>query len=407
MRRLAGLALMFIAASAVMLAPTSACARENARHFTLGADRRAYNDARGHGWEDANRFSVKVPEGNYRVTLAFGGAEASDTTVKAEGRRLMVESLHTGKGETATRSFIVNVRTPALGAPPENAPGGAAVRLKPREIGSPTWDDRLTLEFLGSAPRVTAIAIEPIDVPTVYLLGDSTVTDQTAEPAASWGQMLPRFFAPTIAVANHAESGETLKSFLAELRLDKALSRMKPGDWVLIQFGHNDQKAQWPQTYAEAETTYRAYLRAYIAEVRRRGATPLLVTSPERRNFDSRGKITPSHGRYPDAVRAVAREEKVGLIDLTPMTIAFYEALGPQRAPLAFNDDGRDRTHHNNYGAYELARMIASRLFEADPKLAQHLLPEARDYDPANPSPPEAFRLPASTARSARRPDGD
>ncbi|MCH8686812.1 rhamnogalacturonan acetylesterase [Pedomonas mirosovicensis] len=314
---------------------------------------------------------------------------------------------HTGKGETATRSFIVNVRTPALGAPPENAPGGAAVRLKPREIGSPTWDDRLTLEFLGSAPRVTAIAIEPIDVPTVYLLGDSTVTDQTAEPAASWGQMLPRFFAPTIAVANHAEIRRDAEILPRGVAARQGALPHEAGGLGAHQFGHNDQKAQWPQTYAEAETTYRAYLRAYIAEVRRRGATPLLVTSPERRNFDSRGKITPSHGRYPDAVRAVAHEERVGLIDLTPMTIAFYEVLGPQRAPLAFNDDGRDRTHHNNYGAYELARMVASRLFEADPKLARHLLHKARDYDPANPSPPEAFRLPASTARSARRPDGD
>ena len=86
--------------------------------------------------------------------------------------------------------------------------------------------------------------------------------------------MLPRFFGADIAVANHAESGETLKSFVTELRLDKLLSTLKAGDWVMIQFGHNDQKVQWPQTYAEAATTYRAWLRTYIAEMRRRGATP-------------------------------------------------------------------------------------------------------------------------------------
>ena len=372
--------------------------------FPLDGAKLPYTDARGHGWEDESRFSIKVPEGNYRVTLTFPGGPA--TTVKAEARRLMIENLRTRPGSAETRSFIVNVRTPLLAAPPENAPGGKSVRLKPREIGSATWDDRLTLEFLGERPRVVGVAVEPVDVPTIYLAGDSTVTDQRDEPAASWGQMLTRFFGPTVAVANHAESGETLKSFIAELRLDKTLSRMKPGDWLLIQFGHNDQKQQWPQTYADSATTYRAYLKAYIAEARLRGATPILVTSPERRNFDTAGRIVPSLAGYPEAVRAVAREERVPLIDLTPMTIAFYEALGRQRAALAFNDGGRDKTHHNNYGAYELARMVAAGIARADPKLAAHLVPEARAYDPARPSPPEAFALPESGSRSATRPDG-
>ena len=353
-------------------------------------------------------FSAPVAEGNYLVTLTFGGgAKASRTTVKAEGRRLMLEEVATRPRRTETRSFVVNVRNAALAAPPENAPGGTRVRLKPREIGSPTWDDRLSLEFLGAAPAVRSVTIAPVDVPTIYLTGDSTVTDQLAEPAASWGQMLTRFFRPDVAVANHAESGETLKSFITELRLDKALSRMKQGDWLLIQFGHNDQKKGWPQTFVDAGTTYRAYLRAYIAEARLRGATPILVTSPERRNFDESGRILPSHGAYPDAVRAVAREEKVGLIDLTAMTTAFYEALGPERAPLAFNDGGKDKTHHNNYGAYEIARMVASAVPAADPRLAAHLLAEARGYDPSRPAPPESFNLPASIARTNLRPDGN
>ena len=354
------------------------------------------------------KFSAQVPEGNYRVTLTFGGgSRASRTTVKAEGRRLMLEEVATRPRRTETRSFVVNVRNAALPAPPENAPGGASVRLKPREIGSPTWDDRLSLEFLGAAPAVRSVAIEPVDVPTLYLAGDSTVTDQIAEPAASWGQMLTRFLGAGVAVANHAESGETLKSFIAELRLDKALSRMKRGDWLLIQFGHNDQKKGWPLTFVDAGTTYRAYLRAFIAEARLRGATPILATSPERRNFGASGRIVPSHGEYPDAVRAVAREEKVGLIDLTAMTSAFYEALGPERAALAFNDGGRDKTHHNNYGAYEIARMVASVIPAADPRLAAYLVPEARGYDPARPAPPESFKLPASLARSDKRPDGN
>ena len=363
----------------------------------------AYSDDNGYGFEPAapgavpNRFSMKAHEGNYRVTVRFGDQKAaSRTTVKAEARRLMVEDVSTKRGQFTERTFIVNVRTPALAAPPENAPGGTAVRLKPREQDSPTWDNKLTLEFLGSAPKVSALTIQPADVPTIYLAGDSTVKDEQSEPAASWGQMLPRFFSADVAVANHAESGETLKSFMTGLRLDKILSTLRAGDWLLIQFGHNDQKTQWPQTYVEATTTYRFYLRTYIAEAKRRGATPILITSPERRNFDSAGHIVESLGAYPDAVRAVAREDGIALIDLNKMSKAFYEALGEQRAALAFNDEGRDKTHHNNYGAYELARMVVEGIRSADPKLAAHLAKDAGSFEPSRPDAPEKFALAAS-----------
>ena len=377
----------------MMVAAAPASAQPAPAHFTIEPGQ--------------SNFSTPLPEGNYRVSVTFGGRKATTTTVKAEARRLMLEDVRTRPGKSVVKSFIVNVRTPALIPPPQNAPGGKAVRLSPNDLKSLDWDDQLSLEFLGSAPGVRSVAIAPIEVPTVYLAGDSTVTDQDAEPGASWGQMLPRFFKPEIAVANHAKSGATMKSFLTELRFDKVLSRMKLGDWLLIQFGHNDQKKQWPQTYVDAATTYRSYLRAYIAEARLRGATPILITSTERRNFDSSGHIVPSHGDYPDAVRAIAREEKVGLIDLNAMTIRFYEALGPQRSPLAFNDGGKDKTHHNNYGAYEIARMVSAGIAAADQRLAQHLLPEARHYDPAMPTAPERFALPASVARSDVRPEGN
>lgn len=343
-------------------------------------------------------FATTVPEGNYRVTVRLGDASAaSHTTIKAEARRLMLENVSTSPGNFIDRSFIVNVRTPALPPPPANAPGADAVRIKSSEANSPTWDNLLSLEFSGAAARVASLTIEPTTVPTVYLAGDSTVTDQPGDPAASWGQMLPRFFKPNIAIANHAESGETLKSFLAELRLDKILSTLRAGDWLLIQFGHNDQKPQWPQTYAAAETTYRAYLRVYIAEARRLGATPILITSPERLNFDANRHVVDSLGNYSKAVRAVAREESVALIDLHAMSKSFYEALGEQRASLAFNDEGRDRTHHNNYGAYELARMIVAGLRAVDPRLASglasHLAEDAGSFDPKHPDSPATFSL--------------
>ncbi len=189
-------------------------------------------------------FSVALPEGNYNVTVTLGDqTAATNTTIKAESRRLMLEKVVTEPGKFATRTFTVNIHTPKIAADGE-------VKLKPREIGPPLvlhWDDKLTLEFNGPRPCICAMEISKVDdAVTVYLAGDSTVTDQPREPWNSWGQMLPRFFKPGVAVANHAESGESLKSFIGEKRLDKIFSTIKAGDYLFIQFGHNDQKDKSP-----------------------------------------------------------------------------------------------------------------------------------------------------------------
>jgi lysophospholipase L1-like esterase len=400
----------------------------------------AYDPDKGYGYDlgtnaatgGAFFFSLAVPEGNYRVTVTFDGSPtpAREVTVKAEARRLMLEHLALDAGEPVSRSFIVNVRNSRLPPPERNAPGGTAVVLNDREHDSLDWDDKLTLEFDLAAPVqsgntpdanagtgagtpaggrlvVRSITVEPAGVPTVFLAGDSTVTDQRWEPGASWGQMLPRFFGPGVAVANHAESGETLKSFLTGLRLAKVLSQLKAGDYLFIQFGHNDQKQQWPQTYVEAHTTYEAYLRVYVAEARLRGATPVLVASPQRRTFDSAGRIKNTHGDYPAAVQAVATELNVPLIDLGKMSAAFYEALGPERAPLAFSNDGRDITHHNNYGAYELAKCVVQGIRDARLPLAQFIATDFTGFDPAHPDAPESFHFSASPFYSNIAPRGN
>jgi hypothetical protein len=190
-------------------------------------------------------FSVKVPaEGNYRVTVVLGDAEGeSVTTVKAELRRLMLERVRTAPGKFETRSFIVNVRRPEIST-------GGVVRLKDREKAGEAWawDDKLTIEFTDTRPAVCAVEIEKAgDLPTIFIAGDSTSTDQPGEPHSSWGQSLPRFFRPEIGVANHGESGESLRSFIGELRLAKVMSVIRPGDYLLIQMGHNDQK-EWARS---------------------------------------------------------------------------------------------------------------------------------------------------------------
>jgi lysophospholipase L1-like esterase len=288
-----------------------------------------------------------------------------------------------------------------------NAPGGDRVRLNDREQGVLHWDDKLTLEFSGPRSCVREVDIAGASVPTVFLAGDSTVTDQPFEPTTSWGQMLPRFFKPGIAVANHAESGETLKSFITGLRLDKILSLIKKGDWMFIQFGHNDMKVNWPQTYAEAASTYRQYLKVYIAEARLRGATPVLVTSMHRRNFGPDGKIRNTLGDYPEAVRQVAREENVALIDLNAMSASFYEALGAAKSPVAFGAEGRDATHHSAYGAYELAKCVVTGIRAAKLELAKYLMDDVPAFDPAQPDSPDAWKLPVSPRFSNRPPRGN
>ena len=341
-------------------------------------------------------FSVALPEGNYEVRLILGDkAGESTTTVKAESRRLMVEALHTETGAYVVPTFHVNVRTPRIST-------GGSVRLKPREVGYLHWDDKLTLEFNDAHPCVCGIEIKPADdsVVTVYLAGDSTVTDQPREPWNSWGQMLPRFFGPGVAVANHAESGESLKSFIGERRLDQVMSTIKAGDYLFIQFGHNDQKERGAGV--GAFTTYKESLKHFIAEVKKRGAIPVLVTPVSRRNFGPDGKVANNLGDYPEAVRQAAKEDGVPLIDLNAMSKPFYEALGPEGSKKAFVDN----THHNNYGSYELARCVVEGIKQQKLGLVRSLVPGLQPFDPAHPDPIAGFRIPPSPQSTTTVPDG-
>jgi lysophospholipase L1-like esterase len=344
-------------------------------------------------------FSVALPEGNYKVTVTLGDAQGdTTTTVKAELRRLMIERVQTARGKFVTRTFTVNVRTPKIA-------GDGEVKLKDREQTSEwwAWDEKLTLEFNNSSPSVCAIEITRADVPTIYLLGDSTVCDQPAEPYNSWGQMLTRFFKPEVAIANHAESGESLRSSLGAHRLDKVLSTMKRGDYLLIQYGHNDEKEKGEGV--GAFTTYKANLKTFVAEARKRGGVPVLITPVQRRTFDREGRITNSHGDYPDAVRQVAREENVPLIDLNTMSKVLYEALGPDKSVLAFKSG--DGTHHNNYGSYELAKCIVEGIKAAKLGIVKYLTNDTPRFDPSHPDAVESFRLPASPINANTKPLGN
>ena len=335
-------------------------------------------------------FSVLVREGNHAVSITFGDAKSATTnTVKAEMRRLMLERVVTKPGEFVTRVITVNTRTPAIS-------GGGRVKLKARELDSEMvhWDEKLTLEFNGSRPGLASLEISPAKVPTVFLLGDSTVCDQPLEPWNSWGQMLPRFFKSGVAVANHAQSGESIKSSLGAKRFDKVFSEMKAGDWLFLQFGHNDMKDK----ATNALETYRANLKQIATRTREQGGTLVLVTSMERKGGVERDTLA----GYPQTVRDVAKEEGVALIDLHAMSRVLYQALGPD-LDKAFQDG----THHNNYGSYVLAKCIAEGIRQSNLPLAKLLADDFAGFNPAKPDAVGEFGVPESPLRSEKKPDGN
>jgi lysophospholipase L1-like esterase len=335
-------------------------------------------------------FSVKLPEGNYKVDVTLGDkAGESITTVKAELRRLMLEKVHTTPEKFEERSFIVNLRTPKISATNH-------VHLKPRETSTEIWDwdDKLTLEFNGVRPSLAYLRIEKADVATVFLIGDSTVCDQPDEPWNSWGQMLPRFFKPEVAVANHAESGETVADSLRAQRFEKVFSLMKSGDYLFVQFGHNDQKNH----ATNALDGYKSDLKKIVDRTRSLGGTPVLVTSMERKN----GVEHDTLAGYPDAVREVAKSEGVALIDLNAMSRVFYKALG-EDIGKAFQDG----THHNNYGSYELAKCVVEGIKEDKLPLAKSIVDDFGNFDPAKPDAVGTFEMAVSPMVSKEKPLGN
>jgi lysophospholipase L1-like esterase len=349
-------------------------------------------------------FSIPVPPGNYRVTLALGGKEASVITVRAEARRLMLQQIPIAANKTETKSIDINIRIPEF-TKPDGTPG--RVRLKSREVGNLDWDPKLTLEFNGVNPAVHSITIQPITEPVIYLGGDSTMVDQDVEPWASWGQQLPRFFLPGVVVANHAESGEDSSYFVGEQRFAEIMSLIKPGDYFFVQFAHNDQKRgpDFPEKY-------RAIMTDFVNQVRAKGATPVIVTAMNRENFDADGHIKDSLEPYPQISREVAAATHAALIDLNAMSKTMFEAMGVEGSDHAFmkfkagsypgvERDISDTTHFNNFGAYELAQCITHGIREDKLPLAKFLDPAVPDFNPAHPDDFPAFHLPYTPQQKA------
>lgn len=352
-------------------------------------------------------LDVPLPDGNWLVTVRIGSRRHEGATfIKAESRRLFVNDLKTAKGEFETVSFVVNKRDAIIR---EDGREVGEVRLKTREFGKLNWDGSLTIEVGGDAPAVQEIRIEPASgVTTVFLCGDSTVVDQDNEPWASWGQMFPWFFDSSVAIANYAESGERADSFIGAGRLRKVLSVMQPGDYVFVEFGHNDQKID-AQPGKGAYYFFATQLKTFVDEVRAKGGIPVFLSPTSRRSFDENGNVMNTHLDYPDAMRWVAEREDVPFIDLNSMSAVLYEALGVEGSKAAFvhykagsfpgmTDDVADNTHFNPYGAFELAKCVVGAIQNMGLPLAEHIV-NFGGYSPYCPDPVESFNWPASPWR--------
>ena len=222
----------------------------------------------------------------------------------------------------------------------------------------------------------------------VYLAGDSTMAQKTSDkrPETGWGEYLQSQFDDSkVRIENHAQNGRSTKSFIDEGRWQAIVDKLKRGDYVFIEFGHNDEKSDKPAVYAAANTDYRNNLIRFIKDVRARAAFPVLLTPVMRRRFNEKGEFYDTHGEYPDAMRKVAAEQKVPLIDMHRKSESVIKNLGEENSKKLFlilrpkehpnyPNGSDDNTHFSAFGAEQMARAAADGIAETKIGLAKYLI---------------------------------
>jgi lysophospholipase L1-like esterase len=217
-----------------------------------------------------------------------------------------------------------------------------------------------------------------------------------ANPERGWGQMLQMYFKDSVRVENYAQNGRSTKSFINEGRWDKVVAAIKPGDFVIIQFGHNDEKTNNIKIGTAPFGDFTENLMRFVCEARQHQATPILATPVARRKFDETGALTNSHGVYPDALRQIAKAEKVPLLELTTATEKLLQQLGPESSKRLFDwipagefatrpDDLEDDTHFNAYGASRVCDLAVVEIEGKVPELAERLIRRNKEAKPAQP----------------------
>ena len=211
---------------------------------------------------------------------------------------------------------------------------------------------------------------------TVYTIGDSTMAnkkDPDRNPEHGWAQVLQPFFKDNIVIENKAVNGRSTKSFINEKRWDSIYKKLKKGDYVFIEFGHNDEKIEDSTRFTNPHTSYRYNLIKFVKESREKGAIPILLTSIARRNFNEKGVLVPTHGEYPLETRLVAQEYKVPFIDLEYLTELLEQSYGPEKSKQLhlhfkagenayYDKDKADDTHLSLLGATKIAQIVVDQI---------------------------------------------
>lgn len=300
-------------------------------------------------------FDVDLPNGDYKVTLLAGDQTAPNLMdVLAEGLS-KVKALSSAAGQYAEASFTVAV-----------------------------IDGQLNLELAGTDPRINALTITKLpnrvqgEIPNVYIAGDSTVMTYSSRyyPQAGWGQKIASYFTDGVKFTNKAIGGRSSKSFVKDGRLDAILTEIRPGDELFIQFGHNDASSV-PERHTDPYTTYKQYLSMYVDGARQRHAVPVLITPVGRRSWDEAGRFKNDFPDYYEAMKQVAAEKNVPLLDLNARSIAFYNSVGIEGTKSLFlwlapgvypnwPNGVQDNTHFQEAGAVEIARLVSAAIRDSN-----------------------------------------
>lgn len=311
--------------------------------------------------QSAATFLVDLAPGDYRLTILSGDLEGP-----------------THIAVTAEEIAVIEPTTAAVGEVLELGFDLALV------------SEQLALTVAGTAAHLNSLVIEALPArrrgkrPTVYLLGDSTMQtyDPYWMPQAGWGQFFDRFVSDRVVVDNHSIGGRSSRSFLEQGRLDEVLRLVRPGDYVYVQFGHNDATVSVPERYTPPED-FREYLRTYIEGTRQRGGEAIVVTPVSRRDYDAdAGRFRVSFPEYVDAAISIAEELDAPLVDLSSSSRAFLDELGPEGSKQVFlhADAGvypdrpngvADDTHFQEHGAMQMARLVARGTAALDLRLSR------------------------------------
>lgn len=295
-------------------------------------------------------ISTPVPNGTYEVTLTITAHGDITFTILSQSRRFMVQDEKMKKGEVHDFIFDVSV----------------CDYHKNNEEYTEVKGVELYIMCDGDFSAVSAVS--PVDVPVIYIAGDSTVTDQPAEypysPSSTycgWGQMFPKLLNTGIAVENHAQSGSSTADF-KNVNFTAFKDKIKKDDFLIVEFGHNDQKVDTLDAFGG----YSENLRYFVNFAREKGAKPILVSPINRIIFKEDGSLLNLLGEYRNAVKKVCEEMNVPFIDLWTRTTEFFEASGPVKAWDYFWGNGTDRdyTHTNDIGGDIVSRLAADEIIK-------------------------------------------